>query len=89
MIFCRGEAAQLREVGAKIGRDRLAERALEIARGMVESGDYRRAIAGAGQLFAIATACGGDSYWREKADSGTVAEIDYLDYLAQKVATYR
>jgi hypothetical protein len=32
------------------GREGLAERALEIAREIVESGSYNRAIAGAGQL---------------------------------------
>ena len=84
MNFYRGEAARLRAAGEKLGRDGLAARALEIAAEMrVDLDDYRRAIRGAGQLFAIAAACGWDTYWTEKADAGTLEELDKLEALAK------
>lgn len=61
---------EIREAGSILGREKLAIRALEIAKEIVEDGSYKRAIKGAGQLKVIAMACGYDVYWDEKASDG-------------------
>lgn len=56
------------------GREGLAKRVLEIAKQIVESGSYKRAIAGAGQMRALAEICDADSYWSEKCLFGYSTE---------------
>lgn len=65
----------LKKAGEKMGRAGLAERAIAIAKEMVEDGSYKRAIEGAGQLKALSQACGFDSYWSEKRDIGFYREV--------------
>lgn len=60
------------------GRKGLAERALEIAKQMVECDSYKRAIAGAGQLKVIAEICQkADDYWGEMVNRGESPETFY------------
>lgn len=65
---------QKRDFGALVGRESLAVRALEIAQEIVDTGSYKRAIHGAGQLKVIAEACTFDEYWDEKASAGQYNE---------------
>lgn len=60
----------LRKFGSKLGRAGLSELALKVAKEMIEDGSYKRAIAGAGELHAIALAARYDSYWDEKSCKG-------------------
>lgn len=63
------------------GREGLAERALNIANEIVETGSYKRAIAGAGQLQVIAEiAKKADLYWGEVTDRGYVKEFFYAEH---------
>ena len=74
--------AELRNHGAKLGREELAKRALDIATEMVTDGSYKRAIKGAGQLKVIADACSYDDYWDEKAGLGHNLELAKISYAA-------
>lgn len=56
------------------GRQALAERVLEIAREIIDTNSYKRAIVGAGQIQALADLCESDSYWDEKRFKGYCSE---------------
>lgn len=75
---------ELRQCGKDMGRERLAQRALEIAREIVEADSYKEAIIGAGRMLVIAKACSYDDYWGEKANIGEYNEYGKIDYLAYK-----
>lgn len=71
----RREAKRAR-FDANGGREGLAKRVLEIATEIVRSGSYKRAIAGAGQMRALAEICEADTYWDEKCSFGYRTEHD-------------
>lgn len=61
------------------GREGLAKRALEIAKEITESGSYKRAIAGAGQLKVIAEISEKvDTYWKEIVGRGYSKESFFV-----------
>ncbi len=70
---------KLKKAGEKLGRAKLAERALEIAYEIIGDGSYKRAIRGAGQLKALAQACKYDDYWDEKMLDGFFEEVYNLE----------
>lgn len=62
------------------GRAGLAERAVKICEEVAESGSYKRAIAAAGQLKAIAEVCEkADDYFGEIANRGYMPETFYME----------
>ncbi len=64
----------LKIAGKKLGRAGISERALQIAKEIVEDGSYKRAVKGVGQMKALAMACAFDDYWQEKRDDGFYEE---------------
>lgn len=67
-------AKHLKKYGAKLGRQGIAERIIEIAKEIVDGkGAYITTIRNAGKIRALAIACGADGYWEEKQFLG------YLD----------
>lgn len=64
---------ELRKFGRILGREGLAQMALEIAQDIVKDGSYKRAIIGAGKMQAIVKACTFDEYWDEKASAGIIS----------------
>ena len=75
---------EIREAGSILGREKLAIRALEIAREIITDGSYKRAIKGAGQMKVVAKACGFDDYWDEKARIGEINEEYNLSCVAKR-----
>ena len=69
--------AELRKFGTVLGREGLAQLALEIAQEIVKDGSYKGAIAGAGKMQAVVKACTFGEYWDEKATAG-VYSGEYL-----------
>lgn len=62
------------------GREGISKRILEIAQDIVESGSYKRAVAGAGQIKVLADiADKADCYWSEKMRSGYNKEIFFAE----------
>jgi hypothetical protein len=68
----------LRRIGTKMGRAVIAERALAIAKQIVDDGSYKNAIAGIGRMTSLASCCGEDAYWSEKLMFGKNWEYDNL-----------
>jgi len=64
------KVVELRRFGAVLGREGLAQLALEIAQEIVKEGSYKGAIAGAGKMQAVVKACTFDEYWDGKATAG-------------------
>ena len=78
--------SEKRAFGELVGRKGLADRALEIAKEIVEADSYKRSIRGAGQLKVIAQACTFDDYWDEKASEGQHEEEIRVE---QIISTYK
>ena len=76
--------AELRKGGGILGRKGLAERALQIAKEIVDDGSYKRAIEGAGQLEVLAKACTFDIYWDEKCHIGKRREEFQMELVIDK-----
>lgn len=68
----------------KLSRQQISERALEIAKQMVEHGGYKNAVAGVGRMKILAQAVN-DCYWEEKRSMGEEYEEYYLLHGDQKV----
>jgi hypothetical protein len=79
----KDEAQKLFELHG--GREGIAERVLEIAREIVETDSYKRAIAGAGQIALYAEISKkADDYWGEMVRRGEGPEMRVLYYAAPK-----
>lgn len=61
------------------GREGLAKRVMEIAKEIIECDSYKRAIAGAGQMRAIAEICEADSCLDEECSYGHRLESEILN----------
>ena len=76
--------SEKRAFGEMVGRKGLAERALEIAKEIVEADSDKRAIHGAGQMSVLFEACTFDDYWQEKSRSGKYNEEIRIESLLDK-----
>ena len=77
-LFDLRRSEELRRIGEKLGRKEIAERALKIAKQIVEADSYKNAIAGLGRMKVLAQCCGFDSYWKEKRIIGEDREYEQL-----------
>ncbi len=75
---------KVRELGAKLGRKDLAERALTVATLAYQQGDYKLAIECCGRMALLAKACGYDDYWASKIVGGEILELEMLEDLAAR-----
>jgi hypothetical protein len=68
----------------KLSRQQISERALEIAKQMIDHGGYKNAVAGIGRMKILAQAVN-DGYWEEKRSMGEEYEEYYLLHGDQNV----
>lgn len=77
------EAKEMRECFKKIGgREGVSKRALEICKGVAETGSLRQAVFAIGRMARLMQVCGEDCYWSEKSSMGK-----HLEYYAVRQAT--
>lgn len=67
----------LKKYGKKLGREKLALRIIELCKIVAEEQHYKNSVIAAGQIQALAVACGYECYWREKRDIGFDREIGH------------
>ena len=77
-LFQLERGKNMKRIGKKMGRELIAQRALAIAKQIVESGSYKNAVAGIGRMMELGSACNFDEYWKEKRDIGRDKEADCL-----------
>lgn len=66
-------AKVLREYGERIGRKGIAERVKDIAAQIMKGEDeYQSTMIHAGEIAALVTAAGSDTYWGEKTGRGKI-----------------
>ena len=77
-IYHLGNAKELKKIGAKLGRENIAKRALLCAESMMKDLQYMGVIEFLGRMKALAQACNFDGYWSEKVMSGYHKEMEDL-----------
>ncbi len=78
----------MREYCARLGREGVAKRIIEIAEEIVkQEGAYQSTLRNAGKIRMLTTGCAFDSYWNEKQGIGRqdmVAEAEYSNQKAKQ-----
>lgn len=82
-IYHLQQAKELKELGSRLGREKIAERVLFCVDMMLKDQHYQGVIEFTGRMKAIVQACNYDGYWSEKTATGFNKELGDLDRLAR------
>lgn len=74
-IYDLERGKKCKAIGAKLGRDGISERALSIARSLVNNPSYFNAVYCIGRFAVLASCCNYDCYWTEKREMGKTEEF--------------
>ncbi len=73
-----GYTKELKAIGEKLYRPGISDRALEIAKELIEDGSRKKAVECIGRMAALYQCCKADDYWEEKSNGGFTDEMDHL-----------